>query len=94
MSNFSAVLSMFVTALSAAVFTRLVGRCAGGFFKMLWSFCEWRDGTARGVLAGQDGEKKRRDREDTHQQRPVHTKVIRLMTVNNEPMECAAVLPP
>lgn len=30
MSNFSAVLSMFVTALSAAVFTRLVGRCAGG----------------------------------------------------------------
>lgn len=30
MSNFSAVLSMFVTALSAAVFTRLVGRCAWG----------------------------------------------------------------
>lgn len=30
MSNFSAVLSMFVTALSAAVFTTLVGRCAGG----------------------------------------------------------------
>lgn len=55
--------------------------------------CLW-DGTAGGLLAGQGGGKKPKRQKRCTPQRLVHMKVIRLMTVNNEPMECTAVLLP
>ncbi|CAB1429378.1 unnamed protein product [Pleuronectes platessa] len=95
MSNFSAVLSVFVTVECRRDHKAGWQMCRGGGKCLLLNvdgFCEWRAPLRR------DGwrvpRRSRWDKETHATEELVHAKVIRLTTANEDPVECTAIITP